>query len=167
VGEGDPVCFGVDLARKVDFTAVVGLDAGGCVCVAERFHGGDWAGIRRRIVALGERAPSAPMLVDSTGVGDANVEELRRMREGVSGFVFSAHSKQGLMERLSVAISERRVSGIDGWLRDELDCFEYTYTRGSLKYSAPDGLHDDGVYALALAVMGVKMAVDIPFAMAG
>ena len=34
----------------------------------------------------------------------------------------------------------------------ELEQFEYEYTRTGVRYSAPDGQHDDTVCALALAV---------------
>jgi hypothetical protein len=34
----------------------------------------------------------------------------------------------------------------------ELETFEYEYTRTGVRYSAPEGLHDDCVCALALAV---------------
>lgn len=56
------------------------------------------------------------------------------------------------MEGLAAAIQRQEISFPDGWLRNELDTFEYEYTRTGVKYSAPEGLHDDGVCALALAV---------------
>ncbi len=34
----------------------------------------------------------------------------------------------------------------------ELETFEYEYTRSAILYSAPEGMHDDCVIALALAV---------------
>jgi hypothetical protein len=39
-----------------------------------------------------------------------------------------------------------------GVIVDELECFEYEYTRTGVRYSAPEGYHDDCVIALALAV---------------
>jgi len=33
----------------------------------------------------------------------------------------------------------------------ELEAFEYVYTRTGVRYSAPEGLHDDCVCSLALA----------------
>ena len=46
--------------------------------------------------------------------------------------------------------------GTDGALDDpilieELESFEYEYTRTGVRYSAPQGCHDDTVCALALA----------------
>jgi hypothetical protein len=37
-------------------------------------------------------------------------------------------------------------------IADELDNFEYVYTPTGVKYAAPEGLHDDCVMALGLAV---------------
>ena len=56
------------------------------------------------------------------------------------------------MERLAVAIQQNQITFPEGLLLNELLSFEYVYTRTGAQYSAPDGLHDDGVCALALAV---------------
>ena len=39
-----------------------------------------------------------------------------------------------------------------GVIVKELEAFEYEYTRTGVRYSAPEGLHDDAVCALALAI---------------
>jgi len=36
-------------------------------------------------------------------------------------------------------------------LAAECEAFEYVYTRTGVRYSGPEGMHDDGVCALALA----------------
>ena len=97
---------------------------------------------------LGRRA-----LVDSTGVGDPIVEQLQRRAGGsIEGYHFSPPSKQRLMEGLAAAIHQQAVRFPDGPLVAELESFGYEYTQSGVRYSAPDGLHDDGVCALALAV---------------
>lgn len=144
-----PIVFGVDLAKSVDYTVVVGLDDEGVVAVCERWHGTDWRTTIDRIVDLiGEELT----LVDSTGLGDPVVEELQRISPCVQGFKFSSTSKQQLMEGLAATISKREVRFPDNWLRTELDIFEFEHSRTGVKYSAPQGQHDDGVCALALAV---------------
>jgi hypothetical protein len=143
-----PVAFGVDLAKSQDFTVVCGLDATGAVCVLERWQS-DWGQTRSRILSL---VNGWPTLIDSTGVGDPIVEELQRTRSNCRGYKFTSQSKQQLMEGLAVAIHRNEVMYPDGWLVNELEAFEYEYTRTGVRYSAPAGLHDDGVCALALAV---------------
>jgi hypothetical protein len=66
-------------------------------------------------------------------------------------FKFTATSKQQLMEGLAVAIQQRKITFPEGPIKDELEQFEFEYTRSGVKYSAPAGLHDDCVCSLALA----------------
>ena len=56
------------------------------------------------------------------------------------------------MEGLAVAIQQQRIRYPEGPIVHELECFGYEYTRIGVWYSAPEGLHDDCVCALALAV---------------
>lgn len=144
----DPIAFGVDLAKSQDWTVVCGLDEAGAVCVLERWQS-DWGQTRRKVLDL---IGDTPALIDSTGVGDPIVEDMARDRMTISGFKFSSTSKQQLMEGLASAIQRQAVRFPDGWLRQELEVFEFEYVNSRVRYSAPDGLHDDGVCALALAV---------------
>ncbi len=144
-----PVCFGVDLAKSVDYTVVVGLDDEGRVASCERWQGTDWKTTVERIHRL---VRDERCLVDSTGLGDPVVEQLQELMPQVEGFKFSASSKQQLMEGLAQAISRQDIGYPDNWLRTELDIFEYEHTRTGVRYAAPTGSHDDGVCALALAV---------------
>jgi len=140
------VCYGIDLAKSSDYTVIIGLDQHGQVCHFDRFQK-DWRGTIQTITALSP----APIKVDSTGVGDPVAEELQIKRPNVSGFKFSANSKQQLMEGLAMGIQQRKVFFPDGLIVQELENFEYEFTRTGVKYSAPAGLHDDCVCALALA----------------
>lgn len=141
------VAFGVDLAKSYDWTAVVGLDENGAVCHLDKWQG-DWRGTRRKLVdVIGEK----PALIDSTGVGDPIVEDLHAILPRVEGYKFTSQSKQQIMEGLAAAIQQQEISFPDGWLVNELESFEYEHTRTGVRYTAPEGLHDDGVCALALA----------------
>lgn len=98
-----------------------------------------------------------PTLVDSTGAGDPILEDLQAASPGVfEGFKFTQQSKQQLMEGLAVGIQSGRVLFPEGPITSELEAFEYTYTRTGVLYSAPEGMHDDCVCALALAVAHQK-----------
>jgi hypothetical protein len=144
--------WGIDLAKSTDWTVVIGLDASGQTACFERWQG-PWEMTLRRLVGLlesGERG--TPALVDSTGVGDPITEALQKQYPSVEGFKFTAPSKQQLMEGLAVTIQQGEVGFPDGPIRRELEEFEYQYTRTGVRYAAPEGLHDDCVCALALAV---------------
>lgn len=141
------VAFGIDLAKSFDWTVIIGLDRFGQVCYFDRFQN-DWNITKQKIIQL----PKAPMKIDSTGVGDPIVEDIQRQRPNVFGFKYTSTSKQQLMEGLQVAIQQRKITFPEGVITAELEQFEYEYTRTGVKYTAPVGLHDDCVNALALAV---------------
>lgn len=144
-----PKAGGIDLAKSVDWTVVIGLDIDGAVCGFERWQK-PWDETVEKILGLVGRTPT---LIDSTGVGDPIVERLQKRRRNVfEGFHFTGPSKQKLMEGLALAIQQRQVWFPDGAIRAELENFEYQYTRTGVRYSAPDGYHDDCVVSLALAV---------------
>src|SRR3990167_3216845 len=138
------VCFGIDLAKAVDWTVIIGLDRNRQVCHLDRFQK-DWGQTEGEI----ERLPQVPTLIDSTGVGDPIVESLQRKKQGVTGLKFTSTSKQQLMEGLAKAIQDGSIAFTEA-CRDELESFEFDYTRTGVTYSAPQGLHDDIVCALAL-----------------
>lgn len=149
----DPVVFGVDLAKSVDWTVVVGLDYTGDVCRFERWQRTPWEETERRIAS---EIGTTMAIVDSTGVGDPIVERLQRSGLSVRSFKFTAPSKQQIMEGLAASIQGGEVGFPVGAIRNELETFEYEITRTGVRYSAPEGLHDDCVCALALAVSGMR-----------
>jgi hypothetical protein len=140
------VAYGVDLAKSVDWSVIIGIDANGSVCHYERFQR-DWRITRQTISAL----PRIATLIDSTGVGDPIFEDLARDGRPVEGYKFTSHSKQQLMEGLVAAIQQRLISFPDGQITRELEVFEYQYTPHGVRYSAPSGFTDDCVMALGLA----------------
>lgn len=145
-----PVVFGVDLARSLDYTVLCGLDAWGAVCRLERWQL-PWAESKAKVREL---VGQVPCVADATGVGDAIVADLQTMGVDVTPHVFTQSSKLRLMQRLVAAFQGKQIQVPDGWLIKELEAFEFTYTATGVKYEAPKGMHDDGVMALALALHG-------------
>ncbi len=135
--------------RIKSLTCIIGLDKNKRVCVFQRFQKSwsDTIETVRRVVGTTKAS------VDSTGVGDAVLESLQKDgRRNFEGFKFTQSSKQQLMEGLAVAIQKNEIGFPDGVIANELENFEYEFTRSGVKYSAPSGMHDDAVCALALAV---------------
>lgn len=146
-----PAVWGIDLAKSEDWTWAIALDGQGNVCRSERWQA-PWSATLERVAGMLTRT-GAMALIDSTGVGDPIVEQLQSRCGGlVEGFKFTAQSKQQLMEGLAAAIQQRGVTFADPVLVSELECYGYEYTKTGVRYTAPEGLHDDGVCALALAV---------------
>jgi hypothetical protein len=142
--------WGWDLAKAQDYTVGIGLDGEWTVSHFNRWTGTNWTETEERLI---QETRSVPALVDSTGLGDVVLDHLQRDGNGrYEGFVFSIRSKQELMRRLQMAIHNEKVHFPPGPIVDELESFEYQYTQKNVLYSAPPGLHDDCVMALALAV---------------
>lgn len=151
---GPVTAWGWDLAKSHDWTVGIGLNRDGRVAAYHRFQK-PWEDTIRDIRRL---TGEAPALVDSTGVGDPVLESLQKGAVNFQGFKFTSTTKQQLMEGLAVAIQTKAVRYPDGEelpgcaIVGELEAFEYEYSRVGVRYSAPEGLHDDVVIALALAV---------------
>ena len=151
LSEAEPVVWGVDLARAVDFTVAIGLDAGGHACRVERWKA-PWGTTKNTLQAIIGQA--VPAYGDSTGVGDPVIEDLQRMGVKVIRCVFTARSKQNWVEGLIAGIQQNRIHFPPGWLQTELESLTAERMSTGTRYTAPDGLHDDGVMALALAWHG-------------
>jgi hypothetical protein len=147
----DPVVvYGVDLARSMDYTVVIGLDAYRKVAFLDRWQA-SWAETKQKIRTV---VGQTPVVADATGVGDAIVADLQGMGVDVTPHVFTQPSKLRLMQRLVAAFQGSELTIPDGWLTGELESFEFLYTATGVRYEAPSGFHDDGVMALALALYG-------------
>jgi hypothetical protein len=140
--------YGIDLAKSVDWSVIIGLDVNGDVCHFDRFQK-DWKQTRETILLIDK---NKPIVIDSTGVGDSITEDLQRYFNSMFGFKYTSTSKQQLMEMLSSAIQKGEIGFPDGMIKEELDIFEYQFTNTGVRYSAPQGFHDDCVNALALAL---------------
>ncbi len=150
VGEmsSDPAaCWGQDFARKANWNVGIGLDRLGRVCRIERFQK-PW---REAIAEMAGYLRGTPALCDSTGVGDVIIDALQAKLPAVEGYWFTQTSKQRLMENLAIGIQTRKIRFPEGVIRNELESFEYQYTRTGVLYAAAEGCEDDAVCALALA----------------
>lgn len=141
------VCYGIDLAKTVDYTVIVGLDNNKDVCYFDRFQL-DWNATKKKILALPKNVDK---LIDATGVGDPLVEDMQIIGQNIEGYKYTMQSKQNLMMSLQDAIQNKTTSVLEGVMQDELESFEIEYTRQGVRYNAPSGVHDDCVNALALA----------------
>jgi hypothetical protein len=160
--KSEPFAWGWDLAKSNDYTVGIALDETGAPCRFVRWKGIAWATTQQRIYDLSK----VYTLADSTGVGDPIVEALHAKASYINGYDFTSKSKQQLMEGLAWCVQNphpikeladkgRRVVGVpdNKVMLAEMDIFEWEHTRTGVRYTAPEGYHDDTVCALALATM--------------
>ena len=162
---GHSYMMGVDLAKHEDFTVITVIDrATNQVVYFDRFQGIEYPLQKKRIEAIAERYNRARVYIDSTVVGEPIKEDLERNGVFVDDFKFSLKSKKELGEKLSIFIEQKNLwIPPEQYLIDELRSFGMKLTdSGNVVYGAPEGLHDDCVYSLALAVWGLQSQTIIP-----
>jgi hypothetical protein len=163
LSEKETVALGVDLARRKDFTVLVGMDADFAVTFYDRFKDIDWPLQRRRIKATWEALDRPALVMDSTGVGDPVVQEMQADGVPVEPYYFTGTSKRALVEQLTLACDDAALTLPDEpTLLNELESFDMTQLpSGNIRYSAPEGQHDDCVMALGLALYGASRYGDL------
>jgi hypothetical protein len=168
------VVIGCDVAKHTDWTVLIAMDAETGRCFAmERFNHLDWPIQKERILGFA-RKYRGRLILDATGVGDPIFDDLKRVYGDIEPFKFTPLSKTELVQRLIVAVEQRKVSwpgprpsfapaastpgatagACQNWevLTSEMRRYEYAIgPSGGITYSAPAGYHDDCVMALALA----------------
>lgn len=160
---------GLDWAQAHDYTAIVVIDADRRVVVdMDRFNGIDWSLQRGRVRAMFDKWRLSEIIAESNSIGGPNVEALQREGLPVRAFETTAVSKPPLIESLVLAFDRGEITALnDPVLKGELMAYERTVTAtGRSQYSAPDGLHDDTVMALALAWYGVTNTRELTIAYA-
>ena len=165
---GRSYVLGCDLAKHEDYTVVCAIDTRtGEVGPLDRWRGIPWPQTIDRVAAAVKRWNGAPMMLDSTGVGDPIYDELLARNVPVQGVQFTSESKSRLIVGLASALERHEIRlPDDPGLTAELEAFGYEQLpSGRYRYGAPEGGHDDRVIALALAVAG-RHAAALPWAVA-
>lgn len=148
-----------DVAKQSDYSCFIVLDKErGSVVSLDRFNRIDYTIQIERLYTLAKKYHYAEIIMDSTGVGDPILEQVKQKGLKVTGYHFTHRSKQQLIEHLAVALEQREITFPNiSVLINELMSYQYELTRaGNVTYNAPSGRHDDTVIALALVVWGWK-----------
>lgn len=159
--QGHRYIMGVDLARLRDFSVISVFDCeSNNMVYFERFNQIDWAVQYARIIEAAKRY-NALVYMDSTGIGDPIVETIKGAGVRVEPYKISGSTaKQQLIEKLRVNIENQKISfpNVPIAIR-ELQNYEYDISEtGVVRYSAPEGFHDDCVISMALANWGCDSA---------
>lgn len=160
-----PYSIGVDLAKVEDFTVIAVCDCAGNQIYFERFNQISWERQIARITAAYQMFPGATVWIDSTGVGDPIFERLRNSGMTVKGYTLSNTSKEALIDNLAMRIEQKTTSLLDfPEQTNELLAYQYELTASrNVRMNAPEGMHDDTVIALALALWGTTKKRQIEF----
>ena len=145
---------GLDIGRADDYTVLTILNDQGHMIHVERWRQDEWSKIIDQVAAVIKRF-NAVTVVEVNNQGDVFYEMLQtKCRNLVNPFTTTSKSKPMLIEDLALAFEQNEIRILDyAWLIDELENFTYIYNINTRKvqYSAPSGMHDDGVMSTALA----------------
>jgi len=153
--------LGIDWGRSRDYTAAVVIDATAAAVVAlDRFHQIGWEQQRGRLLALAQRWQVGTAWAEENSIGGPNIEALQTTGLPVRPFKMTAASKAPLIDALALAIERGMLQLLDDpVLIGELTAYRIErLPGGGFRTSAPPGLHDDCVIALALAWHGAARA---------
>ena len=149
---------GIDLGRADDYTVLSVINEFGEMVHCERWRHNTWQNIVNELVKK-LKAFKCMTYVEVNSIGDAIFEQLKAQYNKVEPFTTTSKSKQDAVESLQVANQNKQftILPID-WLQKEFELFTYEYSHKtrSIKYSAPQGFHDDGVMACCIAYKALK-----------
>jgi hypothetical protein len=157
---GHRYVMGVDWGKYNDFTAIIVLDVTDQrrveVCFVDRFNQIDYTLQMGRVGAAFEKFRPGLIVAEKNSAGEPLIEVMQRMGLPVWPFITGNATKALAIDGLSLALER-------GWLLlpnnnaliNELLAYDAEkLPSGMLRYSAPEGFHDDTVMALAMALWG-------------
>jgi phage FluMu gp28-like protein len=151
---GHRYLVGADWGKADDYTVFVVLDmTTKRVTSIDRSNKVDYALQRQRLQTLCETWKPDAVVAESNSMGEPIIEALARSGLPVRPFMTTNATKAVIIEALALAF-ERGDIQIPNHpvLTAELQAYEATrLPSGLTRYSAPEGMHDDTVMALALA----------------
>jgi hypothetical protein len=163
---GHRYVMGLDLAKYNDFTVLTILDKDTHELVYwDRFNKISYPLQISRIKDAARRY-GATVVIDALNVGAAVADDLRASEIGVIDFKATGNdsenremqgTKERAIEKLNSFFETGNISiPANDILIGELEAYGYKMTdAGNLKYGAPEGLHDDCVSSLMIAVWGL------------
>ncbi len=151
--EGHTNVIGWDIAKASDFSVWTVMDADTMQVLAWERRNRMAYTDQLNILAYLAKAYNAYTLMDWTGVGDPILDMAHATNLPADGYMFSWQGKQKLIEHLAVQMQQSNIHYPPiPELLHELHAFRYEMLRaGAIRYSAPEGMHDDCVMSLALA----------------
>ena len=144
---------GVDIANEQDFTVITVMDTRlNQQVYMDRFNRVGYEALEDRIHAVYERFGIQTMVIEDNSVGQPVIDHLRRRGMRIVSFHTSSASKGPLIQALQSAFEHGTIKILNDPIQiGELQAYESKRNASGFSYSAPAGMHDDTVMALALA----------------
>jgi len=150
----DPHQLGVDLAKYQDWTVVAGCNLEKShIRIIDRCQLVGWTEQKARIHNHVKAHNTRNIVMDSTGVGDPIVDDLKLLGLRITPFKFTESTRDLLLRNLAVKIENAIITfEYDKGLLEEFEAMRYELEGRRVVVRAPSGIHDDRVMAVALSV---------------
>lgn len=151
---GHQYIAGVDIAASVDYTVVSVFDVVEKRQVyIDRFNRLDYNVLEDRLYAIYRRWNLDAMIIESNSIGQGVIDHLVTRGMRVQKFTTTSATKQAAIQLLQSGLEHAILKIINNPIQiGELLSYESKRNAsGSFSYSAPAGMHDDTVMALAIA----------------
>jgi hypothetical protein len=161
--EGHQYAIGCDWGKLSDFSVFAVIDTTAReICRIERMNHIDYTLQVGRLQALCERFKPDAVYAELNSIGVPIIEQLQRLELPVLPFQMTNASKSQAIDALALAFERDALKIVNHpVLLSELLAYQAErLPSGTFRYSAPEGLHDDCVIAVALAYQAVAHQVD-------
>ena len=147
---------GIDLGKQEDYTVATFMDQQGNVIEVYRNNHQQWNIMVDEILQIIKKY-NATTLVEVNSIGDVVFELLKQRHSDTHPFTTTSKSKNEIVEGLILDVNEGNIAipskKLFEPLQYEMEVFTYEYnpkTR-NVRYTHPNGLHDDTVISLSIA----------------
>ena len=157
--QGHSYVIACDWGRSNDYTVLAVMDAREQALVyMDRFSQIDYVLQMQRVTALAQQFKPFSIVAEANAMGQPVIDQLARQGLPMKPFVTTNASKAQIIDALSLAFEQKAIRILpDPVLLGELQAYEMNKTpSGLLHYSAPDGMHDDTVMALAIGWWAIQ-----------
>ena len=151
--QGGKIFGGLDIGRADDYTVLTIGTRDGSILHVERWRHDEWTSIIDKVAKVINKH-RAYTYVEVNNQGDVFFEMLKKkVGNLIEPFTTSSKTKPIMIEDLALAFEQLELTiPNEEYLIDELEAFTYVFDAKTrhVKYSAPDGIHDDSVISMAL-----------------
>lgn len=153
------VVIGADWGKRNDYCVFTAWDFKRHRLIAfQRFRGASYIEAIKNLIIFNNRFKKVMIIKhDKTGLGEVIDDLLDKTPLAHDGVVFHNRNKSEMVNSMMVAFEQNNIK-IPNWklMCKELDAFEVTTSDiGTMKYSAPAGMHDDIVSSMILGWLAV------------
>ena len=150
------VYAGLDIGNKGDFSVLTIIDELGRVLYMWRENRIEYSQIADKVAEACKHYKVRDLLVETNGVGDPVFEMIKKKYSRTSPLYQTNQTKENIIRRLMGDIQDVTLElpsiNLFPSLAEELEIFEYeVLPSGKIRYTHPQGFHDDCVLSLAIA----------------